>query len=293
MPQSKAREMEAQLPLRGHGSASDATAGLPDLPYVRLTQRQPPPPDRRGKWLVFALVLAVHVLIAWLIYRELRPAPPAQSGHGVMTVKLVEPQPTLPPPPPLVPPPPLPARPAAARPAPPPPRVHHEAPAKGAIQATLEGSKAPVLHLYQSNGEIRVPPPASASQATPAYRTPELQGSHIDSGKSPVPYKPTPFAEDFAPTNQSLGAKTVGRAFDKAVKKTTLKKTIHLPGGVKIHCAVAPLLLMAAGCGGDGPPPPPSNDDDIRLSMPPAETLTGKKVKVPASASSVPPPASH
>lgn len=161
------------------------------------------------------------------------------------------------------------------------------------MSATLEGVKGPPLDLYGRDGEVRLPPDSlKKAGPAPAYSAPEIKGSQIYSGKSPIPYKPTRFDKDWAPVNESLGAKTVGRAVDKAVEKTTVKKTIHLPGGIKIHCAVAPLLLMAAGCRGDTPPPPPKNDNDIRLSMPPPETLTGKKVVLPKSASSAEPSAS-
>jgi len=169
--------------------------------------------------------------------------------------------------------------------------VHHEAPAKGAISATLEGVKAPPLTLYRSNGQIQIPPSASTAAPAPAYRAPGIKGSQIYGGASPVPYAPTRFNKDWAPDKESLGQKTIGRAVDKAIEKTTVEKTVHLPGGVKLHCALSPLALFA-GCKGDDPQPPPKNDNDTRLSMPPAETLTGKKVTVPPSASSVPPPAS-
>lgn len=159
------------------------------------------------------------------------------------------------------------------------------------MAATLESSEGHPLDLYNAQGQVRLAPGSAPPGSAPAYRTPELKGSQIGGGKPPITYKPTRFNKDWAPVNESLGAKTVGRAIDKAVEKTTIKKTIHLPGGIKLHCALSPLALFA-GCKGDEPAPPPKNDKDIRLSMPPAQTLTGKKVPVPSSASSVPPPAS-
>jgi hypothetical protein len=137
-----------------------------------------------------------------------------------------------------------------------------------------------------------LPPNTSGKPAsTPAYQTPEIKGSQISSGKSPLPYKPTRFNQDWAPDKESLGQKTIGRAVDKVIEKTTVQKTVHLPGGIRLHCALSPLALFA-GCRGDDPPPPPKNDDDIRLSMPPPETLTGGKVLLPKSASSAAKPAS-
>lgn len=282
MPRNDGLEIEVQVQSRDSGVERDAATELSSLPYVRLTQRVSPPRERRSLWLLLATVLLAHVLLVWLAWLVLRPSPPRQGEGSVIAVSLIEPTSNLPPRPPLVAPPPLPGQ-------PPPRRVPYEPPAKGAISATLEGVKGPPLDLYQSNGQIRLPPNGSKQAASaPAYSAPAIQASQIYSGKSPVPYKPTRFNKDWAPDKESLGAKTVGRAFDKAVDKTTLKKTIHLPGGIKLHCAISPLILLA-GCAGDAPQPPASNEDDIRLSMPPPETLTGKKVVVPKSASSAQP----
>jgi hypothetical protein len=258
-------------------------------PYVRLTQRETPPRSRRKGWALLALVVAGHVLLAWVAWFILRPVHQPRDAREVFQVTLFESPSELPAPPPLVPPPPLPGQPPSA----PPRHLHYEPPAKGAMRATLEGVEGPPLELYDSNGQIRMPAATSQKQApAPAYSAPAIKGSHIYSGKSPVPYEPTRFNKDWAPLNESLGAKTVGRAFDKAVEATTLKKTVKLPGGIKLHCAISPLLLLAAGCKGDEPPPPPKNDNDIRLSMPPAETLTGKKVPIPKPGSSAAPAAS-
>lgn len=283
MPRNEGQEIEELAPSRDRGVLRDAAAELADLPWVRLTQREEPPRDRRSLWLLVALVVAAHVLLAWLAHLVLRPAPYHRDESGVIAVSLIEPASELPAPPPLVPPPPLQGKPAAAAPARP---LHYEAPAKGAISATLEGVKGPPLQLYESNGRVRLPPGGSGKPAQePAYRAPGIKGSQIYSGTSPVPYNPTRFNQDWAPDKESLGQKTVGRAVEKAIDKTTVRKTVKLPGGIKLHCALSPLALFA-GCKGDDPQPPPKNDDDIRLSMPPPETLTGKKVPVPTSASS-------
>ena len=259
---------------------------IPQLPYVRLTQRRRPPRERRSLWMLLAMVLVGHVLLGWVAFLILRPTPFQRGENDAFSVTVIEPQSDLPLPPPLVPPPPLPGQ-------APPPLVHHERSAPGAITATMEGVKTPPLRLYDSSGQIRLSTGTGKPAApAPAFSAPEIKGSQIYSGKPPITYKPTRFNKDWAPDHETLGAKTVGRAFDKAVEKTTIKKTIKLPGGIKIHCAVAPLLLMAMGCKGDDPQPPPKNDNDIRLSMPPPESLTGKKVVVPTSASSASPPAS-
>lgn len=287
MPRNDGMEIEVQAEYPEHGTIRDAAAELSHLPYVRFTQRTPVPRDRRTLWMLLVLVLLAHMVLVWLAWRILRPSPHRTGEHDVIAVMLIEPPPNVPPPPPLLAPPPLPGQRRTAMPRP----VHHETPAKGAMQAQMEGVKAPPLQLYESNGQIQIPPSASTAAPVPVYRAAEIKGSQIYSGKSPIPYKPTRFNQDWAPDKESLGQKTIGRAIDKVIEKTTVKKTVHLPGGIKLHCALSPLALFA-GCKGDDPQPPPKNDNDIRLSMPPAETLTGKKVKVPASASSVPPPPS-
>ncbi|HVU80868.1 MAG TPA: hypothetical protein VHD89_02565 [Rhodanobacteraceae bacterium] len=287
MPRNDGMENEVQAEYPDHGALRDAAAELSNLPWVRFTERTRAPRDRRKLWLLLVLVLLAHALLGWFVWQFVHPVRYRHEEKNVIAVMLIEPPANLPAPPPLLAPPPpgQPARPTLPHP------VHHEAPAKGAIQAQMEGVKTPPLTLYQSNGQIRIPPSASTAAPVPAYRAAEIKGSQIYSGKSPVPYKPTRFNQDWAPDKESLGQKTVGRAIDKVIEKTTVKKTVHLPGGIKLHCALSPLALFA-GCKGDDPQPPPKNDNDIRLSMPPAETLTGKKVEVPASASSVPPPAS-
>lgn len=273
---------------RQRGAAVAAGDDIAAPPYVRLTQRGRPPRDRRRTWILVAVVLTAHVLVGWIAYLILRPSPYHRQERNVFAITLIEPTSGLPPPPPLVPPPPLPGQ---ARSATPSRHLHYVPPAKGAMSATLEGVGGPPLDLYQRDGEVRLPPGSSKKTGpAPAYSAPEIQGSRIYSGKSPVPYKPTRFNKDWAPVNESLGAKTVGRAFDKAVDATTVKKTFHSQGHHAVRCAVSPLVLFL-GCGSI-PPPPPKNDNDIRLSMPPPRTLTGKQVPLPKSASSAESPVS-
>lgn len=277
MPHSGGLNFEfAARPRERRPAPRAVTAGLvvPELPYVRASQREPVPPDRRRRWWALLLVLLVHALLAWLALLLLHPVVERGREFPPIEITLIEPAPAQPPESALVPPPPLEA--PAGRPR----AVPYVPPAKGAIQAELQGVKGPPLELYNRNGQLRLPP-ASAPPA-PGYRTRELQGSHIFSGKSPIPYRPTRFNDAWAPVDQTLGGKVV----EKVIDKTTIEKTVRLPGGAKVHCAVNPLLAFAgglAGCAGNPPPPRPDNDDDIRLSMPPPETLTGKKVVVPAA----------
>ena len=86
---------------------------------------------------------------------------------------------------------------------------------------------------------------------------------------SPIKYQPTRFEQDW-----DVGGNAVDGALQKLVDKTTLKKTIRLPGGIRIHCAVS-IAMLAGGCGGDPPPPPSKKDGDVRLNMAPATSLDG------------------
>ncbi|MGH8163549.1 MAG: hypothetical protein ACREP1_04360, partial [Rhodanobacteraceae bacterium] len=135
-------------------------------------------------------------------------------------------------------------------------------------------------------GQVLLPPSSSSAAATPDYAAPQPREPGLMKHTTPLSYHATPFDKDWAPDHESIGA----RAFRRAADATTKEKTIRLPGGLKIKCAVSPLLL-AAGCGPEPPPPPPKNDDDIRLSMPPARSLTGEKVSVPAGPSTAATPA--
>lgn len=86
---------------------------------------------------------------------------------------------------------------------------------------------------------------------------------------SPIKYRATRFADDW-----NRGGSSVDDALQKVVDKTTVKKTIRLPGGIRIHCAIS-LAMLAGGCGGDPPPPPSAKDGDERLNMAPATSLDG------------------
>lgn len=231
-------------------------------------------------WLL-AVVLVGHALaIAWVMWGA--PARRVVQGHAI-EVTFFDTTPLPPPPPPPMPP--MPALPSA--PLPPPVHLRHIVPrAPGSITATIE-TPPRQLDLYGQNGQIRMPqggPPASA----PVYREVVPTGDPVLTIHTPLHYKPTRFNQDWAPVNETNGRKLL----NKLVDKTTVKKTVKLPTGDRVTCAVNPLLALAGGlfgCHGEIPPPP-KNDHDIRLSLPPAETLTGKKVVVPSSASSAQPP---
>ncbi len=281
MPRNDAQPIQPP-PRAGRSAPGDPR--IADIPWVRLTQREQPRPNRRRVIGLVAAVLAGHaVLVAWLWWNP--PRPHAAPGEAI-EVTLSRPEATPPAPPPLPPPPPILKR---APPSPPPAPTHRPVPrAPGSITATMEESPRSQLDLYDRQGQVELPQGGSPTQ-TPAYRTPEPKGSSALTIKTPLDYKPTRFEKDWADANRSEG----GKLFDRMVDKTTVSKTMHTPTGDRITCSVSPLLILVGGLGCHGHiPPPPENDDDIRLSMPPPETLTGKKVKLPASATSSPPPAS-
>jgi len=147
-----------------------------------------------------------------------------------------------------------------------PPR-HVEPPAKDALSVQPSPTE---LHLYDRNGQLRLP--AAASAPAPGYVQRMPPGdTRIMQTVDPIKYRPTRFAGDW----DEGGSNPVDSALQKLVDKTTVKKTIRLPGGIRIHCAVA-LAMLAGGCAGSPPPPPSAKDGDERLNMAPAEPLDGK-----------------
>ncbi len=287
MPRNNAQEMQTQARPADGPIATPPGDRFGELAWVRLSQREKPPRDLRRMWWVLALVLVGHAVVVWLVWAT----PPRRvASRQAIEVTLIEPESALPPPPPLVPPPPLQGQ-AAPAPAPPPVRIRRPVPrAPGSMTATMESSEGKPLDLYGTQGQIRLPQNGPSSSAAPAYRAPEPKGAPVLTIKNPVKYKPTRFNKDWAPLNQTKG----GKLLDEVIDKTTIKKTVRLPTGDRVHCYISPVLIFAGGllgCSGEIPPPP-KNDNDIRLSMPPPETLTGKKVPLPSSASSTNPPAS-
>ena len=90
-------------------------------------------------------------------------------------------------------------------------------------------------------------------------------------GTPNIGYKATRFEQDWTPEGES----TIDTALRRAVEKTTVKRTLHLPRGVRVECAVKPLLPMALfGCRNSDPPavPLPGKIYD-RLNVAPAQPL--------------------
>jgi hypothetical protein len=219
--------------------------------------------DRRWHWLALIVAALLHVAFMLAIRYAMHPpptaVPPSTPQGEVLRVRFITRAPTTRAEPPPMPAPP-PSRGLPRRP---------EPPAQNAM--TLQVPKpapARTLRLYDEHGQPLLPATASSAPA-PGYVQHLPQGdSRIMQHSSPITYQPTRFEGDWGKGN------AVDQALQKLVDKTTLKKTIRLPRGVRIHCAIS-LAMLAGGCGGDPPPPPSAKDGDERLSMAPAKPLDG------------------
>lgn len=102
-------------------------------------------------------------------------------------------------------------------------------------------------------------------------------------GAPDIGYQPTRFDKDWTPEDES----SVDTALRRAVEKTTLKHTFHLPRGVRVECAVKPLLPIALfGCQNPDPPAEPVADKIYApLRLAPAQPLAPP---VPAASSAQP-----
>ena len=215
------------------------------------------PAQRRLAWMLALLLHGLFVFLAWYAMRP--AAPPPAATEEIMQVRLFsDTVAAYAPPPPLALPPPPPAA--------PPPLRHREPPAKDAL--VVQTPPVPPPRLFDANGQPLLPAPTTSAAPVPGYVQRMPQGdTQLMQHDSPVKYRATPFAKDW-----SGGGNSVDNALQKLVDKTTVKKTIRLPGGIRIHCAVS-LAMLAGGCGGDPPPPPSAKDGDERLNMAPARSL--------------------
>jgi hypothetical protein len=86
-----------------------------------------------------------------------------------------------------------------------------------------------------------------------------------------IGYRPTRFDPDWTPDGES----SIDTALRRAVEKTTIKHTFHLPRGVRVGCELRPLLPIALfGCGNPDPPPTPVAQKVYdQLDLPPARPL--------------------
>ncbi|HEX7341852.1 MAG TPA: hypothetical protein VF269_06220 [Rhodanobacteraceae bacterium] len=81
-------------------------------------------------------------------------------------------------------------------------------------------------------------------------------------------YKPTIFSQYWAPANESILDSFLRHLIDKL----TVTHTFHVAPGIRVHCALGPMLVFFA-CGGDPPRPKSADSNDRRLDMAPARPL--------------------
>jgi hypothetical protein len=224
-----------------------------------------PAHEPQWRWLALVVAVLLHGVFMLAIWYGMRPPPIATPSdvHAdeVLQVRFITRAPaTHATPPPMQ--------------APPPPRARTlpkraEPVAKNAMTLQVPTPK-PVepVRLYDENGQPLLPA-SPASAPAPGYVQNLPRGdARIMQHNNPIKYQPTRFEDDWAKGN------AVDRALQKLVDKTTLKKTIRLPRGVRIHCAIS-IAALAGGCGSEPPPPPSAKDGDERLSMAPAQPLDG------------------
>ena len=220
-----------------------------------------PPVTQTTRWLALVLGLLLHGVFAVVAWYGMRPPPrpvPPTTPDQFMQVRFIDSELVAPARAPAPPPPPL---------LPLPPRTPPVPPAKGALVVRPPPVAATVPRLFDAMGRPLLPAPA-ASAPTPGYVQRMPQGdARIMQQDSPIKYQPTRFAGDW-----NRGGSSIDHALTKLVDKTTVKKTIRLPGGIRIHCAVA-LAMLAGGCAGDPPRQPSAKDGDERLNMAPASSL--------------------
>jgi len=109
--------------------------------------------------------------------------------------------------------------------------------------------------------------------------------SIMSHGTPNIGYKPTRFDQNWTPEGES----SIDTALRHAVEKTTVKHTFHLPRGVRVECAVMPLLPMSLfGCKNPDPPAKPLDAKVYeRLHLAPANPVTPP---APAASSAAPAP---
>lgn len=236
-----------------------AAARVPVVAPWVVRQRPREPLRRRWQpaWPALALVALLHAGFAMLVWQAMRPSSTSSSARrathdDVLEIRFL----------------PSARKPLAAPalPVPAPLPQHRASTAESAWQVATPAPAASVapLKLFDVNGVPLLPAPAVTEPPLPEYV------QHLPAGDtrlmqhdSPIKYHATRFDQDWGKGN------AIDDALQKAVDKTTVKHTFHLPGGIHIHCGIS-LAALAGGCGGDPPPPPSRKDGDVRLNMAPA-----------------------
>jgi hypothetical protein len=233
----------------------------------------------RGRVLVLAVVLALHVLFTLVIYNAMRP-PPAEVREQWLSVRLIHvatppkqlPSPATPVMVPLAS-----ASPAKPKPTEKPHKEVVEAPATKPVSPLTPSDNTPdASQVFSPDGSIRLPPEHiqySATTPSEVKTSKPKDGSQIMEHTDFTHYKPTRFNKYFPPPNETLGG-AVGRHIDDAIKE--IAKTMCDPE----KRSTATNLL----CGAPPLPPDPKNTDE-RLNLPPSALAGGGTPAKPVSLS--------
>lgn len=117
--------------------------------------------------------------------------------------------------------------------------------------------------------------------------TPRGNTEVMSHGRPNIGYKSTRFEKDWTPEGES----SIDTALRRAVEKTTLRHTFHLPRGVRVECVIMPLFPVALfGCGNGDPQPKPVDEKVYeRMTLAPANPAVPPPPAptVPAAASNI------
>ena len=248
----------AYRPARAHAAHAPAAPALVfdreghALLHAIYWQRRPDPRLRR---ISLALVLLLHVLLAWWLFVASRPfaiSVPHAPGH-VLIVRLIPSHRALPPPPAIALPPPL----AAPVPGPhaPPRRAPPAARSAPALAPAPSSTPAGTLRLYSPDGTLLLPRAVHTPPPVAAF-APQMPTANVDINPRQVvaPTTHTVFSKYWIPKNETL--------LDKLVRETVQAFTVpvRLPGNTRLKCMIVPLAL-GGGCTFGGP-------DDSRFKPP-------------------------
>ncbi|HET6631353.1 MAG TPA: hypothetical protein VFG73_01425 [Rhodanobacteraceae bacterium] len=246
--------------------------------------------DRGPVVVVLAVVLLAHVaaftLLRLTTATPLRQPAVSVDERDVMQVRLIEPPPPSPAPPMQVLPPTQVGQPRPASPGVPPrpPPAAPSPPARPVAEKTP--ASTPQVHFYDAQGRVLLSPTPPAPAASVADYRPHLpKGSAklMHPPPPPIVYTPTKLEKYFVPADENL--------LQKAVRKTLVKHTFHLPFGLNYTCVVAP-LAVAGVCGFTAPEQlsAPLQVSNTRDNLAPATPLI-RKPQPSTAASTVPAPA--
>jgi hypothetical protein len=245
--------------------------------------------DPRLRWISLALVLLLHVLLAWWLFVASRPyaiSVPHAPGH-VLIVRLIPSHRALPPPPAIALPPPQ-AAPAPGALEPPRP-----APPATPVAPTPSNTPFGTLRLYSPGGTLLLPKTVHASPPAVAF-APQMPMANVDINPRRVvaPTRHTVFSKYWIPKNEDL----LGKLVRETMQAFTVP--VRLPGNTHLKCVIVPLAL-GGGCTFGGPDDsrfkPPKNATTIQF-LPEKPLVTGMGFPLPGSSSapapavSVPPP---